>query len=151
MNISTKRNYIFRFTGSANSGQKQPWKVFCRKGILENFTSFTGKHPCLSLFSGLHLVFRPATLLKRDPNTSSFPWKMWNFENTYFEEHQRPTGSVRIQSEFKLWKHSYNKAHYVKTVQMRSFFWSVFSGTRTEYGKIRSISPYAVRMWGNTD
>ena len=30
-------------------------------------------------------------------------------------------------------------------------FWSVFSGMRTEYGKIRSISPYSVRMRENTD
>ena len=39
----------------------------------------------------------------------------------------------------------------VKYVQIRSFFWSVFSGIRTEYGDIRSISPYLVRMWENTD
>ena len=31
------------------------------------------------------------------------------------------------------------------------FFWSVFSRIWTEYGEIRSISPYAVRMRENTD
>ena len=31
------------------------------------------------------------------------------------------------------------------------FFWSVFSCIRTEYGEIRSISPYSVRMWENRD
>ena len=30
-------------------------------------------------------------------------------------------------------------------------FWSVFSRIRTEYGEIRSISPYSVRMWENAD
>ena len=30
-------------------------------------------------------------------------------------------------------------------------FWSVFSRTWDEYGEIRSISPYAVRMQENTD
>ena len=30
-------------------------------------------------------------------------------------------------------------------------FWAVFSYTRTEYGQIRSISPYLVRMRENTD
>ena len=30
-------------------------------------------------------------------------------------------------------------------------FWSVFSRIRTEYGEIRTISPYSVQMWGNTD
>ena len=31
------------------------------------------------------------------------------------------------------------------------FFWSVFSRIWTEYGEIRSISPYSVRMRENTD
>ena len=30
--------------------------------------------------------------------------------------------------------------------QIRSFFWSVSSRIRTEYGEIRSISPYSVRI-----
>ena len=30
-------------------------------------------------------------------------------------------------------------------------FWPVFSRIRTECGEIRSISPYSVRMWVNTD
>ena len=33
-----------------------------------------------------------------------------------------------------------------ESVQIRSFFWSVFSPIRTEYGEIRLISPYSVRM-----
>ena len=36
--------------------------------------------------------------------------------------------------------------HCVKGVQIRSFFWSVFSGIRTEYGEILRISPYSDRM-----
>ena len=31
------------------------------------------------------------------------------------------------------------------------FFWSIFSRIRTEYGKVRSISPYSVRMRENKD
>ena len=31
------------------------------------------------------------------------------------------------------------------------FFWPVFSCIRTEYGEIRSLSPYSVQMWENTD
>ena len=31
------------------------------------------------------------------------------------------------------------------------FLWSVFSRIRTEYGEIRSISPYSVRMRENAD
>ena len=36
-------------------------------------------------------------------------------------------------------------------MQRRSFFWSVFSRIRTEYGEIRSISSYSVRIRENTD
>ena len=39
----------------------------------------------------------------------------------------------------------------VKCVQTRSFFWSVYPCIRTEYGEIRSISPYSVRMRENMD
>ena len=31
------------------------------------------------------------------------------------------------------------------------FFWSLFSRIRTEYGEIRSISPYSVRIRENED
>ena len=41
--------------------------------------------------------------------------------------------------------------HCVKSIQIRSFFWSVFSRIRTEYGEIRSIIPYTVRVRENTD
>ena len=41
--------------------------------------------------------------------------------------------------------------HFVKIIQIRSFFWSVFSHIRTEYGEIRIISPHSARMPENTD
>ena len=40
--------------------------------------------------------------------------------------------------------------HCIKSVQIRSFFWSAFSCIRTEYGDLRSKSPYAARIKGNT-
>ena len=43
------------------------------------------------------------------------------------------------------------REHCVKSVQMRSFFWSVFSHIWTEYAEVRSISPYSVRMRENMD
>ena len=39
----------------------------------------------------------------------------------------------------------------MKSVQIRGFLWSVFSRIRTEYGEIKSISPYSVRIRENTD
>ena len=41
--------------------------------------------------------------------------------------------------------------HCVKRVRIRRFFWFVSSHIRTEYGEIRSISPYLVRMRENAD
>ena len=41
--------------------------------------------------------------------------------------------------------------HCVKSVQIRSIFWSMFSRIRTEYGEILRISPYSVRMRKDTD
>ena len=41
--------------------------------------------------------------------------------------------------------------HCVKSVKIRSFFCSVFSRIQTEYGEVRSISPYSVRLRENTD
>ena len=40
---------------------------------------------------------------------------------------------------------------YVKSVQIRSFLWPVFSRIWTEYGEILHISPYSVRMQKNTE
>ena len=44
-----------------------------------------------------------------------------------------------------------NGYHCGKSVQIRSFFWSVWSRIWTEYGEMRSISPYSVRIRKNTD
>ena len=41
--------------------------------------------------------------------------------------------------------------HCVKSVQIRTFFWSVFSRISIECGGLRSKSPYSVRIRENTD
>ena len=38
-----------------------------------------------------------------------------------------------------------------KNCPYSELFWSVFSRIRTEYGEIRSISPYSVQMRENKD
>ena len=65
------------------------------------------------------------------------------------------TGQKRIQNSVKYLKWiNFNKnfylaclTHCVKSVQIRSFFWSVFSCIRTEY----EDSPYSVGIQENTD
>ena len=80
--------------------QKQPPKVFCKKGVLKNFAHFTGKHLCWSLFLIQLQVFRPATLLKRDSNAGAFLRNLKIFKSTYFEEYLRTTASVVSFSMF---------------------------------------------------
>ena len=41
--------------------------------------------------------------------------------------------------------------HCMKSVQIRSFSWSIFSCIWTEYGDLRSSSPYSVRIREDTD
>ena len=50
-----------------------------------------------------------------------------------------------------IWVWNIKEMHWVKSVQIRSFFSSVFSRIRTEYGEIWSISRYSVRKWENMD
>ena len=50
--------------------QKQPPEPFCKKAILRNFGIFSEKELCWTLF----LIKLPATLLKKDSNTSVFLW-----------------------------------------------------------------------------
>ena len=64
------------------------------KEVYNNFTNFTGKHLCWSLFLIKLLAFRPGTLFKETP-TPVFSSEICKiFKNTYFEEHLRTTASV---------------------------------------------------------
>ena len=46
---------------------------------------------------------------------------------------------------------AHESVHFVKSVQIRSFIWSVFSCIRTEYGDLLRKSPCSVRIQENTD
>ena len=47
-------------------------EVFYKKGVLKDFTNFTGKHQCQSFFLNKAAGLRPATLLKKDSGTGVF-------------------------------------------------------------------------------
>ena len=55
------------------------------------------------------------------------------------------------KKDISMFIENYTGMHCVKSVQIRSVFWSVFSRIWTEYGKILGISPYSVRMREYTD
>ena len=64
--------------------QKQPPEVFYKKGVLENFTKFTEKHQCQSLFFNKVVNHRPATLLKKRLWHRCFPVNFLKFARTAF-------------------------------------------------------------------
>ena len=71
-------------------------QVFCRKGVLRNFTKFTRKHLYQSLFFNNVAGLRPATLLKIRLCPSCFPVNFVKFlRKPFFTEHLRTTASVR--------------------------------------------------------
>ena len=51
---------------------------------------------------------------------------------------------------FKNFKGNYLNSHGVKSVQIRSFFWSVFSRIWTEYEDLLRKSPYSVQIRQNS-
>ena len=61
--------------------QKHPLEVFFKKVVLKNFSNFTAKHLCWSLFLIKLQNLRPATLLKRDFKIC-FPVKFAKFLRT---------------------------------------------------------------------
>ena len=59
-------------------------EVFCNKVVLRNFTKFTGKHLCQSLFFNKVAGLRLATLLKERLWYSCFPVSFVKFLRTLF-------------------------------------------------------------------
>ena len=63
-------------------------EVFCKNGVLRNFTKLTGKHLRQSLFFNKVVGLRPATLLKRRLWHRCFPVNFVKFRRTpFFIEH----------------------------------------------------------------
>ena len=50
-----------------------------------------------------------------------------------------------------MYEHPLRNNQCVESVQIRSFFWSAFSCTRTAYGDLRNKSPYSFRMQENKE
>ena len=59
-------------------------QVFRKKGVLESFAKFTGKHLCQSIFFNKAAGLRPATLLKKRPWHRRFPVNFGKFLRTPF-------------------------------------------------------------------
>ena len=59
-------------------------EVFGKKGVIKNFTKFTGKHLCESLFLNEVAALRPATLLKKKIWRTCFPVNFVKFFRATF-------------------------------------------------------------------
>ena len=75
---------------SVHEKVKQRWDyrssgpdVFCKKGVLRNLSTFTGKHLCQSLFFDKVAGLSPAALLKKDWHRC-FPVNFVKFLRTLF-------------------------------------------------------------------
>ena len=63
-------------------------EVFCKKGVLRNFTKFTGKRLCQNLFFSKATGLKPATLLKKRPWHWCFPVNFTKFlRKPFYLEH----------------------------------------------------------------
>ena len=81
----TSKEVFEMFSGNPRSSRPE---VFCKKGVLRNFTKFTGKHLCQSLFFNKVAGLRPATLLKKRLWHRCFPVNFVKFLRTpFFIEH----------------------------------------------------------------
>ena len=118
-------------------------KCSVKKSVLKNFTNFTGKHLCWSLFLISLQVFGPATLLKYTP-TLMFSYEICKtFKNTYFEKHLQKTASTSftlntitnsgdefglietstecMQSKYSFKRNNFNAAVLIKFLALHAF------------------------------
>ena len=66
------------------------------------------------------------------------------------EKYKEHASIIVIQIAFSCQLISF-EALCVKSIQIRSYFWSVFFCIRTEYGNLRCKSPYSVQILENKD
>ena len=90
------------------------------------------------------------------PRKKEIIWKFLHICNKHsclenLHEICRESSYRFVQIFSKTFRSSPDDHHCVKSVQIRSFFWSVFSRIWTEYEEILRISPYSVRTQKNTD
>ena len=84
---------LLDFSWSLRISRSSRSQIFFKIGVLKNFAIFIGKHMCWSLFLIKLQALKPATLLKRDPNTGVFLSYLQKFLRTpFFTQHLRWPG-----------------------------------------------------------
>ena len=82
--IRDLRRYWFKSLNILPSARSSHQRCSIIKGVLRNFTKFTGKHLCQSLFFNKVAGLRPATLLKKRLWHKCFPVNFAKFLRTHF-------------------------------------------------------------------
>ena len=81
--------------------QKQPTKVFYKKGFLKTLATFIWKRKCQSLSFNKVVGLRPAILLKRDTGTCIFLWNLSKFLRKLFLQNTNSNDCLcTLQSSF---------------------------------------------------
>ena len=111
--------------------------VFCKKGILENFAKFTGKHLCQSLFFNKVAMLRPANVLKMRLWHSCFPVNFAKFLRTPVLQNTSARLFLPIEK---------NRIYYIAWKESK---YGVFSGPYFPVFGVNTDN--TVRMWKNTD
>ena len=79
-------------------GRSSHQSCFIKKGVLRNFTKFTGKHLCQSLFfnkvAGLNCRPKACNFIKKETLAQVFSCEF--SKNTFFTEHLQTTASGRV-------------------------------------------------------
>ena len=84
--IVGSKKHIGNLNSEANKciGRSSHWRCSIIKGVLENFTKFTGKHLCWSHFFNKVTSLKPSTLLKKRLQHRFFPVNFAKFLRTPF-------------------------------------------------------------------
>ena len=95
--------------------RRSHWNFSVKKGVFRNFTNFTGKHLCWSLFLIELQTFRPAALLKRDSKTGVLLWNLQNFNEHLIWSLRTPSSETCSFT----WTSLFNNLHFwLKLIHM---------------------------------
>ena len=79
----------------SNAYRSSHWSCSVRKGVLRNFTKFTGKHPCQSLFFN-KVAGQACNFIKKETLAQVFSCKFCEIsKNNFFVEHVWSTASIK--------------------------------------------------------
>ena len=140
------RNSSSKKKGISGTDRTSRLELFCKKGALENFAIFTGKHSCQSPLpepQSCHLI-------EIETMAQVFSYEFFKiFKNIFL---MKTSDLCKQKSRNRIiHRNVLQNFHCLESVRIRSFSWTAFSRIRTEYVEILHISSYLVRMLEDMD